>query len=110
MVHQKHDVKPAAAGSVVLHVTLKLQDARGNEIDVYSWAAGCPDDLFKDKSTTKFHNIANAYADNNNIDVSKLRFNIDGEPAVFEKAVGELHLVDDDVVDVEMKQIGRQAL
>ncbi|KAJ3367070.1 Small ubiquitin- modifier 1 [Allomyces javanicus] len=98
MADQKPDVKPAAAGGVVQQVTLKLQDSNGNEIE------------FKVKSTTKFQKIAKAYADKKNIDVSTLRFNIDGEPVVFEKTVGELDLVDGDVVDVEMKQVGGQAL
>ncbi|KNE56127.1 hypothetical protein AMAG_17873 [Allomyces macrogynus ATCC 38327] len=58
-----------------------------------------PPTQFKVKSTTKFQKIAKAYADKKNIDVSTLRFYIDGEPAVAERTVGELDLINGNIVD-----------
>ncbi|KNE54471.1 hypothetical protein AMAG_17673 [Allomyces macrogynus ATCC 38327] len=90
MDDHKPDVKPGN----VQQISIRLRDQQNNEIEI------------KARSTTKFQKIAKAYANKKGIDLNYLRFNLDGERVKLEDSIGELDLLDGDVVDVNTDMIG----
>ncbi|KAJ1514095.1 Small ubiquitin- modifier 1 [Coelomomyces lativittatus] len=78
-------------------ITLKVRDQLGGEIE------------FRLKPSTRFSKLAKAYADKKNLRLHDLRFSVDGERIDFisnDKTIQDLQLEDDDVIEVNITQVG----
>ena len=61
---------------------------------------------FKIKRDTKMEKVFNAYAQKNGVDVSALRFFLDGVKIGKDMTAKLLDLEDDDQIDVALEQVG----
>ncbi|KAL7575573.1 hypothetical protein ACA910_020147 [Epithemia clementina (nom. ined.)] len=76
------------------HITLSVKDQTGEEIS------------FKIKKSTKLEKVFKAYAQRKHIDVSSIRFLIDGERLKGDSTAKMLELEDGDQIDALLEQTG----
>ena len=62
--------------------------------------------MFRIKNTTSFGKIMEAYASRKGVNVSALRFMLDGEHICDSRTIADLGLEDDDQVEVILQQLG----
>jgi len=62
--------------------------------------------MFRIKNTTSFRKIMEAYASRKGVNVSALRFMLDGEHICDSRTIADLGLEDDDQVEVILQQLG----